>query len=206
MIVEPVDDPELIARIGQSASYGIRSDGLHLSQIYGRLMARLEPKKYGKPIDDEARRRMEIGILFENVLEQGLQEKYTTERVGEIYSDPILKTDGSGYVRIAMSPDGVNPTLLCGEEYKATFKSCRDGLLDADGQPHLKFLAWFLQMKGYAKWLGLYDWLLRVLFIAGDYARPILPQFRTYRVSFTEDEVETNWDMLIRVAREEGLL
>lgn len=206
MQLERIDDPELVVRLGQSGSFGQRSDGLHFSQIYGKLMARLEPKKYGKPIDDEARRRMEIGILFENVLEQGLREKYATQRVGEIYSDPILSSDGQRYVRIAMSPDGVNPSLVAGEEYKATFKSCRDGLLDADGQPWIKFLAWFCQMKGYGKWLSLNDWLLRVLFIAGDYSRPILPQFHSYLIRFSDEEIETNWDMHIRIAREEGLL
>lgn len=206
MEVTRVEDPDLISRLGQSATFGERSEGLHVSQIYQRLMMRLEPKKYGKPIDADALRRMEIGILFENVLEQGLREKYVTQRVGEVLSDPILSTDGQRMVRIAMSPDGVNPTLVAGEEYKATFKSCSKGLLDDDGAPLIKFLAWFVQMMSYGYWLQLNDWLLRVLFIAGDYMRPILPQFHTYRIRFSDEEMENNWAMLIRIAREEGLL
>lgn len=196
MQIELVEDPGLIARIGESATSKTRSAGLHVSEIYGRLMARLEPKKYGKPIDAEARLRMEVGILFENMLEQGLREKYATTRVGEVVSP-----EG-----IILSPDGVNPTLCRGEEYKATFKSCRDGLVDDDGAPYLKFLAWFIQMKAYAKWLYLSDWILRVFFIAGDYNRPLLPQFRTYYISFSDEEIDDNWEMLLRIAREEGLL
>ncbi len=196
MNIELVDDPELIARIGQSATHGTRSEGLHVSEIYKRMMVRIEPKKYGQPIDDEARRRMEVGIIFENVLEQGLAEKYGVARVGEVVSP-----EG-----IIMSPDGVNPELVAGEEYKATFKSCRHGITDEHGEPLPGFLVWFIQMKAYAKWLELLDWLLRVLFICGDYSRPIQPQFRTYKVQFTQEEVDTNWSMLLHVAREEGLL
>lgn len=196
MKIALVDDPALVARLGQSASFGHRSNGLHVSEIYKRLMIRLDPKTYGKPIDDEARRRMEIGIVFENVLEQGLREKYGTDRPGE-----IVTPEG-----IILTPDGVNPELVAGEEYKATFKSCRHGLVDEDGMPLQTFVVWFVQMKAYAKWLELLDWWLRVLFICGDYTRPIQPQFRSYKIRFTPDEVDENWTMLLNVARQEGLL
>jgi hypothetical protein len=193
--VARIEDLALLSRLGQSATFGTRSEGLHLSEIYKRLMIRIEPKKYGGPIDDSARRRMEVGILFENVLEQGLREKYATVRPGEIYLDGI-----------AMSPDGVNPGLMVGEEYKATFKSCRRGIVDEDGQPLDAFLMWFIQMKGYAKALDILDWYLRVLFVCGDYNRPIEPQFHSYRIRFTQEEVDENWAMLLNVARQEGLM
>lgn len=196
MNIELVDDPELISRLGQSGTFGVRSEGLHVSEIYKRLMVRLDPKTYGKPIDDEAKRRMEVGILFENVLEQGLAEKYGVCRVGEVVSP-----EG-----VIMSPDGVNPTAIAGEEYKATFKSCRHGIVDEYGMPLPGFVVWFVQMKAYAKWLELLDWLLRVLFICGDYSRPIQPQFHIYKIQFTQDEVDENWSMLMNLAREEKLL
>jgi hypothetical protein len=226
VIIERIDDPGLTARIGQSASFGHRSEGLHVSEIYKRLMVRLEPKKYGTPIDDPARRRMEVGIVFENMLEQGLVEKYATQRVGEIVSE-----EG-----IIMSPDGVNPALVAGEEYKATWKSCRHGLVDSDGAPLKNFLVWFIQMKAYGKpgHLGLNDWLLRVLFVNGDYSwhavpdcyevgpcaphqyrkKPICgggdcpcgPLFHSYKIFFSDEEMEDNWRMLLNIAREEGLL
>lgn len=196
MNIELVDDPDLIARLGQSGTFGTRSEGLHVSEIYKRLMMHIEPKTYGKPIDDEAKRRMEVGILFENVLERALAEKYGTARVGEVVSP-----EG-----IILSPDGVNPTLVAGEEYKATFKSCRHGIVDELGMPLPGFIVWFVQMKAYAKWLELLDWLLRVLFICGDYSRPIRPQFHSYRIRFTQNEVDENWTMLINLAHEEGML
>jgi hypothetical protein len=196
MQIELVDDPALIERLGQSATFGIRSEGLHVSEIYKRLMTRLDPKTYGQPINDDARQRMEIGIVFENVLERGLAEKYGTMRPGE-----IVTPEG-----VILSPDGVNPELIAGEEYKATFKSCRKGIVDEYGMPLPTFVVWFVQMKAYAKWLELLDWLLRVLFICGDYNRPIQPQFHSYKIKFTQDEVDENWTMLMNLAHDEGML
>jgi hypothetical protein len=227
MDITLVDDPELIARVGQSGSFGQRSDGLHLSDIYKRLMIRLQPKKYGREIDADALRRMEVGILFENILERGLMEKFATVRPGELFSP-----EG-----IAMSPDGVNPNLIAGEEYKATWKSCRGGLVDGYGMPLDKYIVWFIQMKGYAKWLEVLRFILRVLFVNGDYTwhrapncydigpcapfDPLYtgkkpkcgggscscgPLFLSYDVRFTQDEIDENWQMLLNVAAEEGML
>lgn len=202
MIIEPVDDPDLLSRIGQSASAGIRTEGvLHLSDIYKSLMIRLQPARFGNPIDDDARRRMEVGIIFENILEKALADKYVVMRPGELVSP-----EG-----VYMSPDGVNPYYNAGEEYKATWMSCRvpDGqslYVDELGHPNDKCCYWFWQMMGYAKWLGTLDYLLRVLYINGDYSRPYTPQFLTHLIHFTQEEVDGNWEFLMSHAREEGLL
>lgn len=202
MIIERVDDPDLFAQVGQSASSGIRTLGvLHLSDIYSNLMKRLQPARFGAPIDDDARRRMEVGILFEQILEKALIEKYATVRPGEIVSP-----EG-----IFMSPDGANPTLDAGEEYKATWMSCRvaDGghlYLDELGHPNDKFQHWFFQMMGYAKWLNTTRFLLRTLFINGDYSRPYTPQLLTHLIQFSQEEIDGNWIFLMNHAREEGLL
>lgn len=193
MTIAPMDDADFTASLGHST--GPRSAGLHLSTIYGRLLERLHPKKYdrSKPMD---MRRIEIGLIFENMLERGLAEKFATVRPGEVISD-----EG-----IAMSPDGVNPDLVAGEEYKATFKSCRHGLVDEYGMPLPQFLGWFLQMKGYAKWLGVRRFILRVLFLNGDYSQPLTPQFRCFDIEFSDEEVEENWTMLMNFAKKEGML
>lgn len=200
MVVREIEDADLLQRLGKSDAP--RSAGLHLSSIYKVLMQRLQPARFGgnKPMDMQ---RVEIGLLFENMLERALAEKFSTVRPGEVFSD-----EG-----IAMSPDGVNPIEGSGEEYKATFMSSRDGLyeiVEVDGARHQiprdKFVHWFVQMKGYAKWLGTRVFILRVLFICGDYSRPIQPQFKSYRIEFTEQEIEDNWAMLVQIAHEEGLL
>jgi hypothetical protein len=199
VIIREVPDPELIDRLAQSSAP--RSEGLHLSTIIKALMRRLQPKrfKHDTPMDTT---RVEIGLVFENMLERGLAEKFGTVRPGEVFSD-----EG-----IAMSPDGLNPGDIALEEYKSTYMSSRDGLfeiVEMDGIEYQvvreKFLHWFYQMKGYCKWLGVRKAILRVLFICGDYSKPIQPQFKSYHIEFTDQEIEDNWRTLMRVAEEEGL-
>jgi hypothetical protein len=201
MIITPVDDIELIEALNRPS--GPRTTGvLHLSQIYGSLMKKLQPKRFntGKPMD---MLRVNLGLCFENMLEKGLAERFATVRPGEIvgYMDDTL---------VYMSPDGVNPTLNAGEEYKATWMSSGAGLVDEDGQPLEKFVHYFIQMKGYAKWLEVDRFLLRILFVNGDYkwtdGVPTGPQFKTYDITFVGDEIEDNWTMLTNHARSEGML
>lgn len=204
MNIELVDDPALIERLGQS---GPRTrDVLHLSDIYKDLMQRLQPKRFdkrdhnGKPIPMDMV-KVETGLVMENVLEQGLREKFATMRPGEIVSD-----EG-----VWMSPDGYNPTELCGEEYKCTWMSTRNKkgstpYTDEYGMPSDKFLHWFIQMKGYAKHLNTDTFLLRALHINGDYEHPYQPAFLTHRVRFTETEIDENWQMLMNHAHDRGML
>lgn len=206
MVIEEIPDPEFIERLGQSSAP--RSGGLHLSTIIKTLMRRIQPRRFpklddGKEWTTEATTRVEIGLVFENMLEQGLAEKFGTVRPGEVFSD-----EG-----IAMSPDGVNPSEQALEEYKSTYMSSRDGLFETvvmEGVEYQvvrdKYLHWMYQIKGYCKWLGVRTAILRVLYLAGDYSKPITPQFKSYRLTFTDQEIEDNWQTLMNVAREEGLL
>lgn len=201
MTIEPVDDQNLIARLGQSSSVGIRTLGVvHLSDIYGSLMKRLQPERFGQPFDLVAYTRMETGIAFENILEKGLAEKFATYRPGEIISE-----EG-----VYMSPDGVNPMLDAGEEYKATWMSSRSTgttpYTDENGVVTDKYIHWWFQMQGYAKWLGTTRYLLRALHINGDYSYPLSPLFLTHLIEFTPQELTDNWTMLMSHARSEGIL
>lgn len=204
MIVAPISDPDLVAMIGRSA--GPRTQGvLHLSDIYKRLMMRLQPKRFtGGPMNLQ---RVELGLLFESMLEEALARKFATTRPGEIVSP-----EG-----VYMSPDGVNPDLLAGEEYKATWMTSRHGIVDEYGQLDTKFVHWGIQMMGYAKWLEVDRFILTVLFVNGNYNRSgkldsgdpdpeAGPTFKRYDLRFTEEEIDQNWTMLMNVAKEEGLL
>lgn len=211
MNVQHVEDPDLLNRLGGQSGSGDRTLGVvHLSDIYKILMKRLQPKRFdkrdkkGNPIPMDFQ-RVEIGLLFESMLEIALREKFATVRPGEIVSD-----EG-----VYMSPDGVNPEECAGEEYKCTFMSASKGLMETVRDPETgelyqipldKFLHWFIQMMGYAKWLGTNKFILRVLFLCGDYKFPITPQFKTYHIEFTDEEIEQNWKMLMLIAREEKLI
>lgn len=193
---EELEDAELMDLIGQSTGPRTRGEGVvHLSDIYKVLMQRLQPKRFNneKPMDMQ---RVQVGLLFESMLERALAERFGVSRPGEVISD-----EG-----IYMSPDGVNPTLCALEEYKATYMSCRNGVVDEDNQPLDKFVHWFIQIKGYLKWLGVNRCILRVLFLCGDYTQPIGPQFKSWSLTFTDEEINDNWTMLMNVAREEELI
>jgi len=201
MKIERIDDPDLIDRLAQSSAP--RSEGLHLSTIYGDLMGQLQPKRFdrSKPFNKVS---IESGLVFENMLEKGLAEKFATVRPGELWSP-----EG-----IIMTPDGVNPLLDAGEEYKFTrmssriYKSNTSPYTDEYGMPNQKFLHWFLQMKGYAKWLDTRKFVLRVLHINGDYDRKKEsgPEFLSHLVEFTQPEIDENWTMLTNHARNRGML
>lgn len=206
MIITSVEDPDLLARLGYAADGSRTEDVLHLSTIYKDLMCDLQPKRFNRD-PFKINPRVEAGILFESILEEALARKFSTYRPGEIVSD-----EG-----IYMSPDGVNLEQNCGEEYKCTWMSSRAGVTDEDGQPLEKFVHWFIQMKGYAKWLYVDRFLLRVFFVNGNYNRSGLlrdgtidpdagPCFKTFDIGFSEEEIEENWAMLINHARDKGLL
>lgn len=206
MIITPADDLKLQIRLGESQ--GTRTTGvLHLSDVYKRFMERLQPHRFdtSKPMD---KLRLEIGLLVENAIEREMATKFATQRPGELIGD-------MNGVPVYMTPDGVNPTYAAGEEYKATFMSSGQGLTDEDGQPLIKFVHWFVQMKGYAKWLGTNTFILWVLFLNGDYkwhkdekgkSYPTGPQFEPFWVKFSDEEIEENWTMLTNFARSEGML
>lgn len=196
MTCEPIEDAALLAEIGQSTGPRTRGEGVvHVSDLYKILMQRLQPKRFNndKPMDLQ---RVQVGLLFESMLEEALARRFALHRPGE-----LISVEG-----IYMSPDGVNLTLAAGEEYKATYMSSRHGLTDEYGEPTDQFVHWFVQMKGYAKWLGVTRYILRVLFLAGDYTYPIGPQFKSWEIEFTQEEIDENWSMLRNIAIEEGLL
>ena len=68
-------------------SYGHRSPGVHMSEIYGDLYAQLEPDRYGKKPGDTTvpMERWGVGMALEEMLEEGLQRRafntVTTEQV-----------------------------------------------------------------------------------------------------------------------------
>jgi hypothetical protein len=200
VIVTEFEDPQFIARFGESSGPRTR-DKVHLSDIYKILMQRLQPKRFTDGPMDLI--KIGMGLLFERALERELIEAFAVTRPGEIVSD-----EG-----VYMSPDGVNPEEVAGEEYKCSYMSCSKGIsevVELDGEtyhiPLDKFVHWFIQMKGYARGLGVNDFILRVLFVRGDYSYPDKPLLKFYRIHFTDEEIADNWSMLMTIAREEGLL
>jgi hypothetical protein len=195
MTVTEVLDDDALALMGQSSGPRTR-DRLHVSDIYKSINKELDPKRFSDD-DGPNLEKMEVGLLFESILEEALARKYGTFRPGEVEVDGVV-----------MSPDGLNLTDGALEEFKCTWMSSRHGLTDIYGYPLQKFQHWFWQMKAYCFALGCDKAILTVLFVNGDYDRAngMNPQLKRYRIEFMDDELTENWQMLVDHAREKGML
>jgi hypothetical protein len=109
---------------------------------------------------------------------------------------------------IYMTPDGESVDVLwrerptdgglfehAGHEFKTTYKSTKT-VGNLDGQ-----WLWLWQMRAYAKALGTRVFYMHTLFLCGDYKYPITPQFKVWRVEFTQAEIDETWDLITGYVR-----
>lgn len=83
------------------------------------------------------------------------------------------------------------PVALACHEIKLTYKS-----LNTVGDLSKEWM-WLTQVKAYCKGLDTRIAYLHILFVCGDYSRPITPQLRIYRLEFTQQEIDVSWVGLI---------
>ena len=173
---------------------GPRSEGLHQSTIIKSIMQKVYPKRFkeAKATDDLPWEKFALGWAWEESLSRSFAELAdVVMHPGELELDGIIGT-----------PDGLNVTGDgCLEEYKATYISARNEIKSD------KFLHWHMQTKGYLKMLGIQPVVIyRVFFVCGDYQYPIGPLWKSWRVEFEQHDIETNWQLLVRHATNEGWL
>lgn len=210
-------------------SYGHRSSGVHISDLYNAYYAAVEPRRYAKQKDVEPpRERWGLGMAFEEMLEEGLarrlfnkNEKETVQRPGEFQTEhthkcPRLKknrTKGCGCVcggGIFYSPDLM---IFNGHDRLGEIKL---NSMSAKGIPHKvgqtydgfdkKFDKYFTQMKLYDYHLGitrarLYSFSIREMVSFNE--RNI---FRAWNVDFTQRELVEEWGLIHRFAVQQKLL
>jgi hypothetical protein len=142
--------------------------------------------------DQTAILRMSIGLAWEQyyiptILGPAMNvEDHPKELcVDGIYMSPdgesldVIFTSGNYYPRTTL------------HEVKATYKSTNTvGMLENQW-------LWVAQLKGYCKGMNTRFAVLHVLFICGDYKMPIKPQLRLFDVEFTQDEIDTNWELMV---------
>lgn len=141
--------------------------------------------------------RLEAGLVFERVLEDGLKQK-----VGDL-------VDRAGEFRTA---EGIyfTPDLLIDEpitrigEVKLTWMSSRDVPRESARAFPPKFDKYFTQIKGYCHGLGIPHARLYSLFVNGDY-RGYTPEMLAWDIEFSARELQENWTMLMHYARKRGM-
>jgi hypothetical protein len=217
--VQLVELPAFTLRDFADVSIFERSPGLHLTDITGLIMKRVDPKRYAREFDEaDSENWQEAGFIWEEILGEALAARALRNNVlpwgelGEVRFRPgEVELDG-----ITMSPDALaflpgrdEPVL---EEYKATWKSMTPWMTIEDPDERkvaaledTRFLPYLLQIKSYLKGVGGRRARLVIFFINGDY-KAYIPRARGFELTFTQRELDENWTMIKNTARKEGWL
>jgi hypothetical protein len=181
-----------------------RSQGIHVSNIIRCIAAStgiLKPS-WAEELslwdvrtitDPTAIIRISIGLAWEQYYIPEILGPLmgVVDHPGEMEVDGIYMTHDGESVSVIIT-DNAHPTTVVVHEVKATYKSVKT-VGDLRGQ-----WMWLAQLMAYCKGRGTRVTMLHVLFLCGTYIFPITPELRCWRIEFTEEEIERNWEMLMR--------
>lgn len=182
-----------------------RSDGVHVSQIIGDIYKTIYPDRFSDtgPLPWE---KFMAGWAWEEVIGRAMADVRdpsilvsTIQQFGELGEDGIIGT-----------PDAWNGAEDCLEEYKCTWCSARNDI-GSD-----KFSHWLMQGKAYL-WMASLDTIIyRVFFVNGDYSylkkgnsrqsHPVGPETKAWKIIYTPEELQRNWNILTNHAKKRGWL
>lgn len=160
--------------------------------------------------DPVALLRINIGLAWESHYIPMLEG--VLDHPGEMQVDGIYMTHDGESVDLLLTEKAFDYKKLevrrVVHEVKATYKSTK-----TVGDLSSQFM-WLAQMKGYCKGLNTRFARMHVLFLCGNYKFPISPQLKVWDVEFTQEEIESNWELLrdyrdhrllIEAEQEEGI-
>lgn len=154
--------------------------GIHLSDIIKDLLRNLNPKVYGKPLDEHSHGTFQRGYAWEDYLRTRSVWPARTIYQCEFIHDGIKCTlDGF---------DVENEKVY---ESKGTFYSLNNPIMSST------FIGWRWQLMGYATAAEVYRAHLDVLWLNGDY-RPMRTVPKSYEWVFKPPALESNWTMIAR--------
>lgn len=158
----------------------------HVSEIIHDMLIDLGIEKRGAAPNPY---QFEKGYVWERLLSIALPNRAV--RPGELELDGIvLSPDGIGFC------DWIQESVV--EEYKCTARSSK-------GNP-TNNVGWMMQLKAYCKGVGVLSAVMRILYLNGDYGRERAPIPGTYLITFTQEELDKNWNAIVNYARSRGLI
>jgi hypothetical protein len=186
-----------------------RSPGLHVSDIYGDMMRTL----YNEPDYNDNDLWAYGGFVWEELL--SIAWKVWCLKSPQISSTPktLYRPDEIYYDGIYLSPDGleISPLYIYLNEYKFTWAGAKT--------PPCKVWKWMVQIQAYLKAIqevkGCKDLLtcrMRIFYVNGYYRpqkhgdHPFKPVYRCCLITFTQEEIDANWDMLKQHALQRGMI
>lgn len=182
----------------QHATTKARASGLHLSQITNDIAATVYPKDFWYLVrdgdtppefDDRTRAAFEVGHVIEEAI-----ARIMAERAGWSKPKPV-QCEG-----VWCSPDGYSARTRTIDEMKATWKSSRDFLQTTKWQLYV----W--QVLAYMKAKQATRARIHVMHMNGDYRPPRPEPPKTYILRPTQAEIDANWTMVTRHAKDRGWL
>lgn len=193
---------DFVSYLDQRFGHASRTEGLHVSTIYGDLDRALNAKRYAGDFKPEQLAAFgSIGFLWEKVLEEALADR-TLEadparyfRPGEQEMDGVLMTPD--YADLDFHGDG--SCVMGLEEWKVVWKS-----VNAAQDFEKNFWRFLVQMKAYCRALRTNVARIRILFLVGDWREDISPKCLVFEFEFTAREIEENWVMLTGHAKRKG--
>lgn len=177
-----------------------RSPGLHLSDIIREIERDiLGPEARPDKTPDQLVRlqaHFEAGLLWERAFETAMRERYTEGR-------PWVKRQGEVEVDgVAMTPDALDTQEGVVEEYKWTRVSLATVLREGFDK---KWPGYMMQLKAYCRACKTTKGKLIVYFVNGSYKWGTPegdPLPKCWLFTFTRQELEENWLMILSKKRE----
>jgi hypothetical protein len=191
---------------------GSRHPGRHVSGIIRRCKVAVGENVGGIPGEPEWL-RAQVGFLWEFALELMAAGVSRAEAVEVAWMRHMAACRGDVAKQITVeldnihgTPDGrLGPNM---ESYKCTWRSFRGAGPDLANFED-KFWTWHMQEKAYLKmWNAqhpedqLFSCRWIVLWVCGDYNRPIGPKAMECTVTWTPEELDSNWDAMMAHADE----
>ncbi len=184
-----------------------RTKGVHLSSIIRYIMGRENPayRKEETTLDEIGKRnsRFAMGMAWEHLLSWAISQVFPNESrviIGELEQDGII-----------MTPDnvGLNEALyqvdnLIVEEWKCTWKSSKHVTTDEAFAENFKH--WIWQLASYCRALGTNDGLIRVFFVMDSYKFDSVCKPYCWRIKFSDDDLDSIWEMILANGRDMGFL
>lgn len=181
-----------------------RSDGVHVSGVIkciaietGVLDAKwtedlslvdASQEDWWDSLDSAARLRISIGLAWEEWYLRNLPG--VVDHPGEMHVDGIYMTHDGESLDVLLTPRSKSYSLVL-HEVKATYKSTKTvGLLESQWM-------WLAQTKAYCKGLRCLTAYLHVLFLCGNYKFPITPVLKVFRIDYTQEEIDDNWELMV---------
>lgn len=153
--------------------------------------------------DQTAILRMLVGLAWdEYYIPRILGPQGVLSHPGEVCIDDVYGTPDGESISVIITSNLGNRLVV--HEIKATWKSVNT-VTDEKGNITLNESTWMwmAQIKAYCKALKTLHARLHVLFICGDYSRPIRPTLgpvanepSCWEIEFTQKEVDDNWALL----------